>query len=62
MFIIIIFLLYLIQVAIVNFIQILVNLIFGTNFDYNVWLLAILFMLLQIAFRNTITTDNKNKY
>lgn len=43
--IIIILLTYLINVAIVNFIQFLVNLTFNTNFEYNVWFLAILFII-----------------
>lgn len=52
MYIIIILLTYLLNVGIINFIQFLINLIFSTNFNYNVWLLAILFIIANAVFNS----------
>lgn len=43
---------YLINVGIVNLIQFLVNITFGTDYNYNVWLLAVLFIIIQTIFKS----------
>lgn len=60
MYIIIILLTYLFNVGIVNLIQFLINLTFNTNFNYNVWLLGLLFLIIGRMLKGNNNNQKKD--